>query len=53
MAAAKAPAEPAHPAAAAIDKPDAEMITLKPGIWGISVDLKEVARRLCRRFKRA
>jgi hypothetical protein len=26
--------------------PSSEMITLKPGIWGMSIDLKAVARRL-------
>jgi hypothetical protein len=29
----------------------AEVITLKPGIWGMSIDLKEAARRLRRYFK--
>jgi hypothetical protein len=30
----------------------AEIVTLKPGIWGMSVDLKEVGRRFRRRFQR-
>jgi hypothetical protein len=30
-----------------------EVITLKPGIWGMSIDVKEVGRRLWRRFKKS
>ena len=30
-----------------------ELLTLKPGIWGMSIDLKEAARRLRRRFKKS
>jgi hypothetical protein len=28
----------------------AEIVTLRPGIWGMNVDLKEAGRRLWRRF---
>jgi hypothetical protein len=31
----------------------AEVITLKPGIWGMSIDLKEATRRLRRYFKKS
>ena len=37
---------------AAVEKAP-EVITLKPGIWGMSIDLKEAARRLRRRFKKS
>jgi hypothetical protein len=30
-----------------------EVLTLKPGVWGMNVDLKEVARRIWRRFQKA
>jgi hypothetical protein len=31
----------------------AELLTLKPGFWGMSIDLKEATRRLRRRFKKS
>jgi hypothetical protein len=34
------------PIRARIDEPTAEIFTLKPGIWGMSIDLKEAWRRL-------
>jgi len=36
-----------------LDGKPGELLTLKPGIWGMSVDLKEVARRIWRRFQKA
>jgi hypothetical protein len=39
-------------ARAAEEKP-AEIVTLKPSIHGVSVDLKEMGRRIRRRFKKA
>jgi hypothetical protein len=42
----------AEQAAAAQEKP-AEMVTFKPNIHGIGIDLKEVARRIRRRFKKS
>jgi len=30
----------------------AELVTLKPTIWGIGIDLKSIGRRVIRRFKR-
>ncbi len=33
-------------------KKQPEMLTLKPGLWGISVDLKEFWRRLSRLMKK-
>jgi hypothetical protein len=32
-------------------EPSSELLTLKPGIWGVSVDLKEVWRRIRRRWR--
>jgi hypothetical protein len=29
-----------------------ELLTLKPGLWGKSIDLKEAGRRLCRWLQR-
>jgi hypothetical protein len=28
-----------------------ELVTLKPSLWGVSIDLKEIGRRLARRFR--
>jgi len=39
-------------ARAAEEKP-AKIVTLKPSIHGVSVDLKEMGRRIRRRFKKA
>jgi hypothetical protein len=47
----KPPAAAALPASATEQR--AELLTLKPGIWGINVDLKEVGRRLRRCFKKS
>lgn len=33
------------------DKKPPELLTLKPGIWGVSIDLKEVGRRFLRRLQ--
>ena len=33
-------------------KQQTEMVTLKPGIWGMSIDLKEVARRVRSQWRR-
>jgi hypothetical protein len=29
-----------------------EVVTLKPGLWGVSIDIKEIWRRIARRFRR-
>jgi hypothetical protein len=28
-----------------------EVVTLKPGLWGVSIDIKEIWRRIIRRFR--
>jgi hypothetical protein len=38
--------------ARAAEEQPAEMVTLKPGIQGVSIDLKEMGRRIRRHFKR-
>jgi hypothetical protein len=30
----------------------AELVTLKPTLWGVGIDLKAIGRRVIRRFKR-
>lgn len=49
------PVEPAIdasalPNAAAVAEKPVEMLILKPGLWGMSIDLKEVWRRIARRW---
>src|ERR1700686_784789 len=44
--------EAEHAAAGAQEKP-ARMVTFKPSIHGIGIDLKEAGRRIRRRFKKS
>jgi len=43
----------AEQAAAAAQEKPAEMVTFKPSIHGIGIDLKEVGRRIRRHFKKS
>jgi hypothetical protein len=51
----EAESAPEHRAAAVTpvaEGKSSELLTLKPGIWGISIDLKEAARQLRKRLKK-
>jgi hypothetical protein len=49
--AAKATASQGQPSSPASPEKPGELLTLKPGIWGMSIDLKEAWRRLRRRLQ--
>jgi hypothetical protein len=38
---------------AALEQKPVEMVTIKPNIHGVGVDLKEVGRRIQQRFKKS
>jgi hypothetical protein len=47
------PVRQEEPATPAPEEKSSELLTLKPGIWGMSIDLKEVARRLRKRLRKS
>lgn len=42
-----------HAQAPAQEKPKSDILTLKPGVWGMSIDLKEIGRRVWSWFHRS
>ena len=53
VASASLPATPPVSVASRSNAQSGEILTLKPGVWGMSVDLKEAARRLRKRLKKS
>lgn len=47
------PVRQEQPATPAPEEKSSDLLTLKPGIWGKSIDLKEAARRLRKRLKKS
>lgn len=40
-----------YPTSSCLPDRSSELVTLKPGIWGVSVDLKELWRRIAHHFR--
>jgi hypothetical protein len=47
------PVSQEQPATPVPEEKSSELLTLKPGIWGMSIDLKEAARRLRKRLTKS